>query len=576
MRRVRSVSRLAFLLTALSITPWAIAQEVPPTPTPRPSAAELQLRDAWWAESGANDLSAALRGYLAAVAAEGPATVRARALLWAGRLQQRLGQSEQALASFRRLLVEFAAETELVGEARTHLRELTAVDLRQTYDEWYERRLFSEEVQLVILGKLEALAANLASEGRSEADRNARGEERRALVAGVMSFGRGAVPALRKAAVGKQEAMADLAIDLLFRLGEVPPWEALRASTPWCSDPDALRLLLAPPGAGAAQADEPRSPWHVRCLLACRRGPVAAAEFLLSCTSRASEELQPLAAVLLEHEQPRRTLLAALSRTDVALRVRQAIERVLCEGESWADGLTTAEWLAAGEQPLLQDLCLVSLQRAARGVRADEPELLDRMLARLAAAAAGGPPTSEAGQAAARLATAFLLGLDEHPAVELLPWTPERLQTLLLAAACSVDASLRQVLQSLRRQPELRRRLAERLFAAAVALGTAYQLSAEDATTLDALRRQFEVELETEGDTVAFARQWHAAVLDAATAAWPTLDERARLASLLLLPAVCSSVHDTAVMRPFLEARANDPSELVRVAITRALESLPQ
>ena len=108
MRRVHSVSRLAFLLTALSTAPWAIAQEVPPTPAPRPSAAELQLRDAWWAESGANDLSAALRGYLAAVAAEGPATVRARALLWAGRLQQRLGQSEQALASFERFLAQDA------------------------------------------------------------------------------------------------------------------------------------------------------------------------------------------------------------------------------------------------------------------------------------------------------------------------------------------------------------------------------------------------------------------------------------------------------------------------------------
>lgn len=574
MRRVCSVSRLAFLLAALSTTSWAIAQEVPPTP--RPSAAELQLRDAWWAESGANDLPVALRGYLAAVAAEGPATVRARALLWAGRLQQRLGQSEQALASFRRLLVEFAAETELVGEARTHLRELTAVDLRQTYDEWYERRLFSEEVQLVILGKLEALATNLASPGGSGAEQSTRIEERRVLVAGVMAFGRGAVPALRKAAVGKQEALADLAIDLLFRLGEVPPWEALRASADWCTDLDALRLLLAQPGVGAGQADEPRSPWQVRCLLACRRGPVAAAEFLLACTSRSAEDLQPLAAVLLEHEGSRRTLLAALSRTDVALRVRQAIERVLCEGESWANGLTTAEWLAAGEQPLLQDLCLVSLQRASREVRADEPELLDRMLARLSAAVAGVPPGSEAQEAAARLVSAFVGGLDEHPAVELLPWTPERLQALLLAAACSADTDLHPVLQSLRRQPELRRRLAERLFAAPVALATAYQLSAEDPSTYDALRRHFDAELETEADTVAFARQWHAALLAAATAAWPIQDEPARLASLLLLPAVVSSLHDTAAMRPFLEARANDPSEPVRAAITRALESLPQ
>ncbi|MFY7950840.1 MAG: hypothetical protein ACOVRP_16620, partial [Gemmatimonas sp.] len=86
--------------------PWAtiLLATALPAQTPPPSAAEAAYRDAWWEESGRGDLASALKGYLAAAAADGPAGVRAKALLAAGSAQQRLGKAESAIATFRQLL----------------------------------------------------------------------------------------------------------------------------------------------------------------------------------------------------------------------------------------------------------------------------------------------------------------------------------------------------------------------------------------------------------------------------------------------------------------------------------------
>src|SRR5690606_32246945 len=133
-----------------------------PAAAQQPTPAEAAYRDAWWAESGQGDLPAALKGYLAAAAAEGPSAIRAKALLGAGSVHQRLGKTESAIATFRQLLQQCPGEADVAEQARTHLRELTAVDLRDGYDEWYQRRLFSEEVQVQILQKIQALAIKAA------------------------------------------------------------------------------------------------------------------------------------------------------------------------------------------------------------------------------------------------------------------------------------------------------------------------------------------------------------------------------------------------------------------------------
>lgn len=175
--KTTTITRSLLLASLLAPAP---AQQ--PAPGQKTTAAEQAFRDAWWAESGQGDLGAALAKYLAAAAAEGPAAVRARALLSAGAVQQRLGKAESAIATFRQLLKEHPAEADCAEQARVHLRELTAVDLTTGYDEWYERRLFSEEVQVQILDKIQALAKALGepAAGKPE-ERSLQGQHQAAL-----------------------------------------------------------------------------------------------------------------------------------------------------------------------------------------------------------------------------------------------------------------------------------------------------------------------------------------------------------------------------------------------------------
>ena len=215
------------------------------SPSTTASAAEQAFRDGWWAESGQGDLAAALNRYLAAATADGPVAIRAKALLHAGAVQQRLGKAESAIATFRQLLKDHAGEADLVEQARVHLRELTAVDLRQNYDEWYERRLFSEEVQSQILGKLEQLAGELVPPTSQSAKEQAERQNRIVrLRQEVLAFGKGAVPPLRKAAVGRGTRLAEDAVELLFALGELPPTEALWRCSDWTLEASSWQTLL--------------------------------------------------------------------------------------------------------------------------------------------------------------------------------------------------------------------------------------------------------------------------------------------------------------------------------------------
>ncbi|MFN9277597.1 MAG: hypothetical protein ACK6D2_17895, partial [Planctomycetota bacterium] len=195
--------------------PWAtiLLATALPAQTPPPSAAEAAYRDAWWEESGRGDLAAALKGYLAAAAADGPAGVRAKALLAAGSAQQRLGKAESAIATFRQVLQQFPGEAAVVEQARTHLRELTAIDLRQGYDEWHQRWLFSEEVQLQILQKLTQFGGHVAAfGGLSQAEEGDQKATLRQLRMEILGYGAGAVPALRKATASLNGALAEFAV----------------------------------------------------------------------------------------------------------------------------------------------------------------------------------------------------------------------------------------------------------------------------------------------------------------------------------------------------------------------------
>jgi hypothetical protein len=392
----------------------------PPIKVQAPSAEQL-FRDAWWAESGSNDVDAALRGYLEATAANGPASVRARALLFAGRLQQRLGKPDLALASFRRLVTEFATETALVNEARTHLRELTAVDLRQNYDEWYERRLFSEEVQLVILGKLEALASRADLSFTDDKQQQEHRRQLQTLITEIEVFGKGAVPALRKFALGRHDAMARTAIGMLFAVGETPPLRALLTHADWLDDADLVGKLLKQKSKEAMPV-LPVDDRRARLLAAILEGPDALTRLILASPLDGTGELSTLVQAVLPYPTARARLLTALQQPGLALIVREAIENAFAYDEELVLG--AEDWLAVGADPLRAELRSLALARAARALRPDDAGLLDRLLAAVIDA------TSSTGHDPA-LVQALAGGLGENRVVELLAWTPERLGKLL-------------------------------------------------------------------------------------------------------------------------------------------------
>ncbi len=571
-------------LTASFVATVLLAQQPPdPSGPQQPTTAEQLFRDAWWAESGANDAGAALRGYLDAAAASGPAAVRARALLFAGRLQQRLGEPDAALASFRRVVTEFATETQAVAEARAHLRELTAVDLRQNYDEWYERRLFSEEVQLTILGKLEAIAGLAAVQPGNPKLAEERRQQLATLTAELLAFGKGAVPALRKAAAGANAALAARAISMLFALGEVPPLDALLASSEWWSDSDAVRTLCtsraaprpAATGQGAVFVDtdrdgipdarqaSPAGSWQARALAAALQGPEALAMAIVGDVIPDEQAVSSMSAAVMGAPQARATLLAALPRSDVPLLVRIAIEDALAQHELDPPP-SPAEWLAVGEQPLRAELRAVAVRRAATQLGGQDGAALERLLQWVG---------EDGNGVSLGLYEQLLNGLSENRAPELAPWTPARLAQLLrIVGGADPGNAAASFWARLRRAASFRHVLALAVLDDPVALVGAFRRDGDDQAVADNLATHFAGDLDSEQDGQLMARRWHRQLADVLPPAWERFDDAAKLATLLVLRGVRHPLdHAAPPIRDFLDAKADGESAPVRAAIEQTL-----
>jgi hypothetical protein len=538
------------------------AQNTPPKPAPTdaaPTAAEQQFRDAWWAESGRNDLETALRGYLAAAASDGPAAVRARANLFAGRVQQRLGRAELAMASFRRVVDDFASETDSVTAARGHLRELTAVDLRQNYDEWYERRLFSEEVQLAILAKLDELIG-LDPKAQNASDRA------QALRNELLAYGKGSVPALRKAAESQHERRAAIAVNMLFNLGETPPLAVLaRVDHYWTNDPDTWRHLLQKPGNEPAPAG---TGWHVPLLAAARRGPAALADAVFAQPTLRTDQVSPIVHALLHHVDARQRLLAALLDPTVPLGTRDGIADALLYIQGPAP-LTGAEWLRVGKDPLRGTLQLTAASHAATSLLPQDGAVLDQLLQHLADENAFG-----SAEARIEAGTHVAMRLSENPVAELLPWSAERLQSVFeLDFGSSGSIAVSGLTLRLRRNDTTRPLVAKALLLDPPRLRKC--IADDDGSTVSRLRDNFG-EYEQGGDSgrLAFRRQWHAALATAAAEAWPQLTDEQRTHALVLLEGATTITAGSSPLRTFLEQRGADTntSADLKAAIQALLE----
>lgn len=541
-------SRLRPFLCSLLLGAGApIAQQpTDPARAETTSAAETAYRAAWWAESGKNDLETALAGYLTAAAADGPKAVRARALAAAGAAQQRLGKADAAIATFQQVLRDYPEEAEAVSRARAFLADLTAVDLREGYDEWYDRRMFGETAQIELLGAIDLLGQTGVERSgvRSAQELVVVNERSQGLRRRILAFGKAAVPALRRAAQSADEALAGEAISLLFRLDEVPPTAVLLANPSWVGDADAWASILRrragmqpPPAGGAAGLVPP-------LLAAAMQGPAALAAALggANLPSVSIDELGPVqsaarAVLLVGDEAARRELVATMKSATAPLRVRMAIEDAIADDSQLP--LALNDWVDLAQKAQRFQLRLTCLQAAAMRLRPGDESVLDGLLSLVADAPANG-----LGDAAA----ALLGGLQCNPAGADLAWTAPLLVRTLTTARHGDPSTLQVLITDLRREARVDL-VAAAVFgeAAAAELVTAWRLDAEGDSLGDALSAAFCVNEGDERDSAILARHWHRAIVALLDTAWPQWGPEQRLRAVLLLPSVIAGHERTAL-----------------------------
>ncbi len=228
------------------------------------SPAAKAYRDAWWAETGGGNLNQAIDGYAKAADADGPAPVKARALYRKAVVLQRIGKTEEAIRTLERLAKDHPGEAALQTDARARLAEWTAVDLKTSFADWYQRYQYSPEFQ----AKIVDLVLKLGS--FDQAVGNAASQE-------ILTIGAPAIPALRQHVESPNTALRERVITALLRLGEVPSMVSLRSTSGWRIDMACWATLKAASDLvrsrlkTEAKADEPFD----QGLLALLDGPVA-------------------------------------------------------------------------------------------------------------------------------------------------------------------------------------------------------------------------------------------------------------------------------------------------------------
>ncbi|HZN41960.1 MAG TPA: hypothetical protein VFD82_24360 [Planctomycetota bacterium] len=548
---------LSFL--ALHAAASAQQQEPAPAPAPATSEAEKLFRDAWWAESGKNDLETALRGYLAAAAAEGPASVRAKALLHAAGAQQRLGKADAALDLYKKVIAEHATERACVEQARVHLRELTAVDLRQNYDEWYERRLFGEEIQLLILGKLEALTSLLAQGWPQESkEQQTHRKQIDVLEAEIRAFGKGAVPALHKACSGGHDASREHAIDMLFSLGELPPVSALLSCDGWLGDAQHWALLLANPSTAALPAS---SAWHRPLLAAARQGPAQLLAAMLASRDRHLVEgdiVTHITTALLQHDASRDATVAAIGSEETPHVFRLAMEAALCEsGEALR--LSAQQWLQVSEDPLSFGVRIAGTRHAANLLGKGDEAILESLLQRA--------ETARQGIGLTDLTEMLGLGLGRRVAPLDVPWTAARLRRLMLIGQHKVSLNLVEILSPLHANTRTRAMLTEALFSEPAAFVAAIR-SIPDADRLEnPLVDQVAFPNGGERENALFCPRWHAAMLAVLEREWSKWNDANRAAAVWIVQQTMRTEGSFDAVRTFLDGKKAGAAEPVRTAI---------
>lgn len=406
------IASLALAPLSLTAAPRAHADDAPDDQSPAAKA----YRDAWWAETGGGNLTQAVEGYAKAADAEGPASVKARALYRRAVVLQRIGKTEEAIRTLERLAKDHPGEAALQTDARARLAEWTAVDLKTSFAEWYQRYQYSPEFQAKIVDLVLKLGSFDQTVGVSASQE-------------ILTIGAPAVPALRQHVSSSNYTLRERVVTALLQLGDVPSIEALRETTGWRSQQAcwaALRSANEHERARLKAEGKSDVPFD-QGLLAMLDGPVALLTWAATPAAKDVSESFLSFAFGWDGKLPEPAVLRPLFLARVENRGLSKSAR----SQFWYWLLTAkgvdvalAEAWARGEDPTLREFGLSSLANPTtpQGGSADAPAALRRLL-KVA-------PRWETGDQQALLVGAVLASLDATPVGDEL----DRLADELLAA----------------------------------------------------------------------------------------------------------------------------------------------
>ncbi len=135
--------------------------------------------------------------------------MKARALYRKAIVLQRIGKTEEAIRTLERLAKDHPGEAALQTDARARLAEWTAVDLKTSFAEWYQRYQYSPEFQ----AKIVDLVLKLGSSD---------GTVIQAASNELLTIGAPAIPALRQHVQSANTQLRYRVVTNLLLLGDVP------------------------------------------------------------------------------------------------------------------------------------------------------------------------------------------------------------------------------------------------------------------------------------------------------------------------------------------------------------------
>jgi len=374
--------------------------------------AEKQYRDAWWRESSESDLPKALAAYRRAAAADGPAEVRAKALLKVAECLKRLDKAQEAMQVLDRLRKQHPTQRQVLAKADRLSKEWTAIDLRGSYSEWYRRYLFSPAFQQRVVDRVLVMSSdNDAAEW-------------------LLSLGEAAIPALREALKSKHAELVGDARDLLVLLGDLPPAKLMLDNQDWTRDSDVWSAILSASAESRAHvAQEITSPEPVaRLLKAAATSPAALIKAMAGdAGARIATNDEKAAGAIIEALFYTRDTAVHQGIADLGVHPKSpvslrpiAAEHLLEFG--WIGG-TANDWLEWARDCDKFDDRQAAFHRVGRTLRPGDEEVIDSVFDDLL----------EIGKIRRdlqfSLAGAFADGLQNNGMSQQLSWSPERLLT---------------------------------------------------------------------------------------------------------------------------------------------------